>query len=117
LAARSLPAVTWPGVAEAALVLIFGLAVAAAWAPPAPILFALVASLGLIFGYLQAVDLDLAVSPLAFAGGLALGVGVLVLYGTALVARLRAPWANIGARVVGSWIAAINALVLALAFR
>jgi hypothetical protein len=35
-------------------------------------------------------------------------------YGIGIVRRLNAPWAQIGIRVAGSWIAAVSILVLGL---
>ena len=47
-------------------------------------------------------------------GGILTGVPLLLIVTTELARRLKQPWARIGARIFGSWIAASAILVLVL---
>jgi len=91
-----------------------GLLVAAARPLPAGISVALSFLVGLAIGVANGAELGGQLSDYRFVLGLALAGLMLVSYGIGCVRRLRAPWMLIGFRVVGSWIAAVGILVLAL---
>jgi urease accessory protein len=83
--------------------------------PLLPILsVGLVALLGLTIGLANGADIGGQISPYRFIPGLAFAGLLLVTYGVGCVRRLKAPWMRIGFRVVGSWIAAVGILLLAL---
>jgi urease accessory protein len=83
--------------------------------PLSPILtVGLVTLLGLTIGLANGVDIGGQVSPYRFIPGLALAGLMLVTYGVGCVRWLKAPWMRLGFRVVGSWIAAVGILLLAL---
>jgi urease accessory protein len=67
---------------------------------------------GLTIGWANGTEITGATSPYRFIAGLALIGVLLVSYGIGIVRRLNVPWAWIGIRVVGSWIAAIGILVV-----
>jgi urease accessory protein len=78
---------------------------------------ALAALLGLYHGYLNGTGLGLSGTSAAVLIGLIFAVFVLVALAAALVVQLRASWARIAVRVVGSWIAASGLLMLGWAGR
>jgi hydrogenase/urease accessory protein HupE len=78
---------------------------------------ALCALLGLVHGYLNGAGMGLSASAVAASIGLASAVFVLVVLVAAFVARLRAHWARIAVRIVGSWIAASGLLMLGWSVR
>ena len=55
--------------------------------------------------------------PVFYVGGLVVSVGLLLLYSVQVVRRFRAFWFQVGVRVIGSWIAAVGMLMLALQAR
>ncbi len=73
---------------------------------------ALSALLGLVHGYFNGTGLGVSTQSVAAALGLAAAVFVLVVLVAALVVQLRAQWARIAVRIVGSWIAASGLLML-----
>jgi urease accessory protein len=81
---------------------------------PLPLSVGLSVVLGLTIGWANGVELTTETSPYRFIPGLALAGLLLVSYGIGLVRRLNVPWARIGVRVAGSWIAAVGILVLGL---
>jgi urease accessory protein len=70
--------------------------------------------LGITIGWVNGGELTPETSPYRFIPGLMLVALLLVSYGIGLVRRLNVPWAQIGVRVAGSWIAAVGILVLGL---
>ena len=78
-----------------------------------PVLFALAALAGGALGYRQAEE----VRGLAFAGGMALAVALTLLYGVALIGRIQTAWGRVAMRVAGSWLVAVETLMLGLALR
>ena len=80
---------------------------------PAVLLFALAMVLGAALGIVQASELPSA----EFGAGAALGIALALLYLALFAARIEAPWARIGVRVAGSWIAAVMVLMLGLTLR
>jgi urease accessory protein len=72
------------------------------------------AILGLTIGWANGGELTPETSAFRFVPGLALAGLLVVTYGIGLVRRLDVPWARIGVRVAGSWIAAVGILVLGL---
>jgi len=72
------------------------------------------AILGLTIGWANAGELTTGASPYRFIPGLALAGLLVVTHGIGLVRRLDVPWARVGVRVAGSWIAAVGILVLSL---
>jgi urease accessory protein len=91
-----------------------GLLVATARPLPPSVTAALSLLLGLAIGLANGAELAGQVSPSRFVPGLALTGLMLVTYGIGCARRLRAPWVQIGFRVLGSWIAAVGILVLSL---
>lgn len=95
--------------------LIMGMLVAAAWAPPEPILLALAAIAGIAHGHTAtAPEIGTLTRPVLYLLGLPVGVLLISAHVVSLMLKLRAFWAQIAYRVVGSWIAAITVLVSAL---
>jgi len=72
----------------------------------------LAALLGVVHGYLNGTGMGFSMSAVAALVGLAAAVFVLVTLSTAAVVPLRAHWARIAVRVVGSWVAASGLLML-----
>ncbi len=91
-----------------------GLLVATARPLPSSVAAGISALLGLTIGLANGAELGEQVSPWRFIPGFALAGLLLVTYGIGCVRRLRAPWMQIGFRVIGSWIAAVGVLVLSL---
>jgi urease accessory protein len=93
-----------------------GLLVALAW--PLPELIGIV--LGAAIGLSLALDSPPEALRLSDANltlvGTAIGAALLLFAAIQIIAHLRGDWARIGARVLGSWIAASAILVLALRF-
>ena len=73
---------------------------------------AIAALLGLYHGYLNGAGLGLNFSLAAVLLGLIFSVFITVALAAAFAAQLRAPWARIAARVVGSWIFASGLLLM-----
>ena len=78
---------------------------------------ALAALLGLYHGYLNGTGMGQFGTASVALLGLVFGVFVLVALAAAFVVRLRAHWARLAVRVVGSWIAASGLLMLGWAVR
>jgi len=97
--------------ADAAIV---GVLVATAWASPRPVSWSLVAIAG------AAIALDSPPQALTIAegnatlAGTALGACAALLVVSAVAGYASGPWAQLGARILGSWIAASAILVLAV---
>ena len=108
---------SWVQYANAAMAMLMGIFVAAAWRPPTPLFLGLAAGLGVGLGYLHGRELTQGMRPGLFIGGVAISIALVLFYCTAAVSSLRPMWAQIGVRVVGSWVVAISTLVLGLAFR
>ena len=105
------PLVTW--IDRVSLVVI-GLAVAASLRLPLPILVGAALFLGLLLGYENVAEVLPDATIGRFVPGLALaGVAVLAPL-AALVVKLDRPWQQVAIRVIGSWLAAIGLMVLAL---
>jgi hypothetical protein len=115
LLTATLPAVFW--LFSLVLALWLGLIAAAALDLPPWLVGALAAAVGFTagldvvpFGHVPAVTLALVV-----AGAAVLSAAIWLAVAFA-ASRARAPWQRIGCRIAGSWLAAIAALLLALAF-
>ena len=94
-----------------------GIFVAAAWRPPTPLLLGLAAVLGVGLGYLHGRELAHGMRPGLFIDGAAISIAFVLFYCATVVSSLRPIWAQIGVRVVSSWVVAISTLVLGLALR
>lgn len=112
-----LPSPTWVQDANTAMALLMGIFVAAAWPPPRLLFLGFAAMLGLGLGYLHGLEMAPGIRPHLFVGGVAVSIVLSLLYCSEIVHRLRRVWAQIGVRVVGSWVVAISALMLGLALR
>ena len=77
----------------------------------------LAALLGLQHGYLNGSGVESSVSGITALLGLGSTVFVLVAFAAAFVIHLRAAWARIAVRVIGSWIAASGLLLLGWSLR
>jgi hydrogenase/urease accessory protein HupE len=70
---------------------------------------------GLAVGYANGTQmLENLKMPIFYLGGLMVCVGLLLLYCSQVVRRFRASWAQVGVRVIGSWIAAAGVLMLSI---
>jgi hydrogenase/urease accessory protein HupE len=78
---------------------------------------ALAALLGLQRGYLNGSGIEQSASGIAALFGLGAVVFVVVAIAAASVVRLRAAWARVAVRVIGSWIAASGLLLLGWSLR
>jgi hypothetical protein len=58
-----------------------------------------------------------ALPSVGFTLGVAVGTAFAILYVQLLVTRLQAPWARIGVREAGSWLAAVVLMLLGLQLR
>ncbi len=94
---------------------VLGAFVAAAPVLPATAALALAAVPAATVGLANGAELGSQLSAARFVPGLALAGFLLVTYGVGCARRLRAPWMQMGFRVVGSWIAAVGILSLGLA--
>jgi len=101
-------------VINTAAMAVLGILVALARPLPISVCIGLSTALGLSLGWANAAELTVGTSPYRFIPGLALVALLLISYGAGLVRRLSAPWAQVGFRVVGSWIATVGILVLGL---
>ena len=77
----------------------------------------LAALVGLVHGYLNGTGMGQSASAVLAVLGLVVAVFMLVALAAAFVVQLRAQWARIAVRVVGSWIAATGLLLLGWALR
>lgn len=99
-----------------ATTLVIGVLVAAAWAPPAPLVVALAVIAGVAHGHTAtAPEVGTLTRPILYLLGLPVGVLLVTAHVVSLMLRVRAFWAQIAYRVAGSWIATIVLLVSALA--
>lgn len=78
---------------------------------------ALAALLGLYHGYLNGTGMGQSWTAAVALLGLVFAVFVLIAFAAALVVQIRAQWARIAVRVVGSWIAASGLLMFGWAVR
>jgi urease accessory protein len=99
------------------LALACGLLVALQRAPPAPVLALLGALLALLIGMDSGMPGFSRRETFAALGGVWLGAVLLVILVAGVVEMARRHWQTVAVRVLGSWIAASSALVLALALR
>ncbi len=81
------------------------------------VLTILVTLFGLHHGYLNGIGLGTSAASVVALVGLAFAVFTLVALAAASVVQLRAEWARIAVRVVGSWIAACGILMFGWAIR
>lgn len=82
---------------------------------PAKLASAVCLFFGLAVGYANGAQmLENLKMPIFYLGGLMVCVGLMLLYSSQVVRRFRAPWSQVGVRVVGSWIAAAGVLMLAI---
>lgn len=93
---------------------VLGILVAINLALPFQLCIALSAILGLTVGWANGGELTPETAVYRFIPGLVVAALLVVTYGIGLVRRLNAPWARVGVRVAGSWIAAVGILVLGL---
>jgi hydrogenase/urease accessory protein HupE len=106
------------GILNGASFVVLGLLVAAGRRLPLPLLIALGAMFGLSHGYENGramgpdTAIHLFVPGVAAAGGL-----VVALVSAATLDLATRPWARVGVRVVGSWIAAVGIMTIGLAWR
>ena len=100
--------------ANVGAMVVLGAVVAAAPALPAYAALALAAVPAATVGLANGAELGSQLSPVRFVPGLALAGFLLVTYGVGCARRLRAPWMQMGFRVIGSWIAAVGILTLGL---
>jgi len=77
----------------------------------------LAALVGLVHGYLNGTGMGQSASAVLAMLGLVAAVFILIALAAAFVVQLRAQWARIAVRVVGSWIAATGLLLLGWALR
>ncbi|HSP96298.1 MAG TPA: HupE/UreJ family protein [Candidatus Dormibacteraeota bacterium] len=78
---------------------------------------ALAALLGVQRGYLNGAGMEASPSAVVAVLGLGSTVFVLVAFAAAFVVRLRAAWARVAVRVIGSWVAASGLLLLGWSMR
>jgi urease accessory protein len=101
-------------VINTAAMAVLGILVALNRTLPLQIYVILSAVLGLTVGLANGGELTSDTSAYRFIPGLAVVGLLLISYGIGLVRHLNMPWAKIGVRVTGSWIAAVGILVLSL---
>jgi hydrogenase/urease accessory protein HupE len=106
-----------PGLATAASFLILGALTAADLRLPSVVVTAIAVVIGLLHGWLNGAGIAEAQREAMALLGIAAVTFVLVALVSALVVSLRAAWARIAVRVVGSWIAAIGLLMLGWGLR
>jgi urease accessory protein len=102
------------GLIDTALMIVLGILVAWGGRLHVWLSLSLSALLGLTVGAANGAEVITGVSAYRFIPGLALVGLLLVAYGIGLVRRLKAPWMQIGVRVVGSWIAAAGILAMSI---
>jgi urease accessory protein len=101
-------------VINTAAMAVLGILVALNRTLPLQISVILSAVLGVTVGLANGGELTSDTSAYRFIPGLAVVGLLLISYGIGLVRSLNMPWAKIGVRVTGSWIAAVGILVLSL---
>ena len=101
----------------AGVTLAFGGLVAADAPMPLSCVAVLAAAFGLFAGALAGADLASAGAPIVLEAGATAALLVSATLAAGQVSSLRAPWARIAVRVVGSWIAANGLLMLGWALR
>ncbi len=113
LAAINGVAGAWVGWINLASLLLLGGFVALRWTPP-PVLMGLGTVFGLTHGIANGVEIVDPVKPWLFIPGLVTGGFFVTFYTMLAVVNLKPWWTQIGVRVIGSWIAAIGLLIIAL---
>ncbi|MEN8174462.1 MAG: HupE/UreJ family protein [Pseudomonadota bacterium] len=97
------------------LAVLLGILVAVKQAPPLWISAPLVALVGWVEGFENVVEIAADLSdPLLYLAGLLLTLGLIPMHVTALLHGRRQLWIRTAARILGSWVATVAALVLAL---
>jgi urease accessory protein len=99
---------------ELILTAVLGILVAFARHLPNWLVLAPGIGIGLCAGWSNASEAFGQVSAIRFVAGLVVIGLLLLVYGNGLVRNLKAEWAQVAVRVVGSWIAAVSILVLGL---
>jgi hydrogenase/urease accessory protein HupE len=106
------------GILNGASFVVLGLLVAAGRRLPLPLLIALGALFGLSHGYENGRAMGPGTAIHLFVPGVAAAGGLVIALVSAATLDLAArPWARVGVRVVGSWIAAIGIMTIGLAWR
>jgi urease accessory protein len=106
----------WLSDANLAIIPLLGLAVALAFRCPGSLIVVFSATVGLLQGLANGVEITGEISPWRFIPGLATVAVLLVAYGVGIVRSLEKPWTRIAVRVAGSWIAAIGIMICAFKF-
>jgi urease accessory protein len=109
-----LPAPAWLATANAGSFLVLGLLLALDAALPQALLLGLGAALGVCGGLANGSGMVGGSDPVLFVLGSALAALATVLLPSAVVVSLEAQWQRIAVRIVGSWLAAVGAMILAL---
>jgi urease accessory protein len=105
------------GVVSAIWLMALGVLLAANARLPLRVVTPLAAVLGLQHGYLNGSGVEQTASGFVALLGIGSAVFVLVAFSAAFVVHLRATWARIAVRVIGSWIAASGLLLLSWSIR
>jgi hydrogenase/urease accessory protein HupE len=105
------------GVVSAIWLMTLGVLLAAEAALPLSVATALAVVLGLQRGFQNGSGVEPSASGLVALLGIGSAVFVLVAFSAAFVVHLRATWARIAVRVIGSWIAASGLLLLGWSIR
>lgn len=111
---RVLPVSPFVAVISTAAMAVLGILIALNRTLPLQISVILSAILGLTVGWANGGELTSDSSAYRFIPGLAVVGLLLISYGIGLVRYFNMPWAKIGVRVTGSWIAAVGILILSL---
>jgi urease accessory protein len=109
-----LPAPAWLATINAGSFLVLGLLLALDAALPQAFLLGLGAALGVCGGFANGSGMVGGSDPALFVLGSGLAGLAAVLLPSAMVVSLEAGWQRIGVRIVGSWLAAVGAMILAL---
>lgn len=111
-----LPGVPSLAVANTAGIALLGLALAAAWRPPAWLSVGLPAAIGFGHGWENGLGATAEIDRVLFAAGIAAAAFVAIVPIAALTrwAVARAHWMGIAVRAAGSWLAALGLMILAL---
>jgi hydrogenase/urease accessory protein HupE len=112
------PGLPWSSVVVTVSLVVLGSLVALRAELPGKLAVGVCLLFGLAVGYANGAQmLENLKMPIFYLGGSMVCVGLLLLYSSQVVRRFRAPWAQVGIRVVGSWIAAAGVLMLAFHVR
>jgi urease accessory protein len=109
-----LPAPAWLATVNASSFLVLGLLLALDAALPQALLLGLGAALGACGGLANGSGMVGGSDPALFVLGSGLAALATVLLPSAVVVSLEAQWQRIAVRIVGSWLAAVGAMILAL---